>query len=134
MKDTRDLIEQREELKQQVLDSHNETFFDQAVDDYEDIDFEEVTNEWKEDWLDAIALIGEIDVVEDTVGDEFEYGVTLIEESEFEEYVEDFLEDCGYIPKDFPSWIVIDWTETADNVKQDYSELEFDGVTYLYRS
>ena len=134
MKDTRDLIEQREELKQQVLDSHNETFFDQAVDDYEDIDFEEVTNEWKEDWLDTIALIGEIDVVEDTVGNEFEYGVTLIEESEFEEYVEDELKECGYIPKDFPSWIVIDWTETADNVKQDYSELEFEGVTYLYRS
>lgn len=134
MKDTRDLIEQREELKQQVLDSHNETFFDQVVDDYEDIDFEEVTSEWKEDWLDAIALIGEIDFVEDTIGDEFEYGVTLIEEAEFEEYVEDFLEDCGYIPKDFPSWIVIDWAETADNVKQDYSELEFDGVTYLYRS
>ena len=134
MKDTRDLIEQREELKQQVLDSHNETFFDQAVDDYEDIDFEEVINEWKEDWLDAISLIGEIDVLEDAIGDEFEYGVTLIEESEFEDYVKDLLEDCGYIPKDFPSWIVIDWTETSDNVEQDYSELEFDGVTYLYRS
>ena len=134
MKDTRDLIEQREELKQQVLDSYNENFFDQVVDDYEDIDFEEVTSEWKEDWLDAIALIGEIDVVEDTIGGEFEYGVTLIEEDEFEDYMEDLLEECGDIPKDFPSWIVIDWAETADNVRQDYSELEFDGVTYIYRS
>jgi hypothetical protein len=32
-----------------------------------------------------------------------------------------------------PDWIVIDWDATADNLKVDYTEVEFDGVTYLVR-
>lgn len=35
--------------------------------------------------------------------------------------------------EDFPSWIEIDWEKTAANVQQDYSSLDWDGVTYYYR-
>ena len=45
----------------------------------------------------------------------------------------EYIEYCGYISDDFPSWIEIDWEATAENVKQDYSELEYEGGTYFYR-
>ena len=65
---------------------------------------------------------------------EFSYGCTLIEEDDFEDYCEELVIDCGYIPKDFPSWIEIDWEATASNMKQDYSELDYQGITYLFRA
>ena len=136
MKDTRDLIEERENLKQQILESFLENFphYEEMTDTFEDIRFEEeeIAN-WKEDMYEELASINEIDTLEDEIGSEFEYGVTLIEEDEFEDFVEQDLEDCGYIPKDFPSWIEIDWSKTADNIRQDYSETEFRGTNYLWR-
>ena len=135
--DTRDLIEKRDELKQQVLSSFIETFphYEDMTDEYDDIRFEEEEiQDWKDEWLDEIAEIGEIDVLEDEISSrEFDYGLYLIEDNDWEDYVQELLEDCGYIPRDFPSWIEIDWNATAKNVKEDYSEVEFQGKTYFYR-
>lgn len=61
------------------------------------------------------------------------YPSALIRDSHFEAYVQELLEDCGYIPKDFPDWIEIDWRGTARNVEVDYTACEIDGVTYWYR-
>lgn len=61
------------------------------------------------------------------------YPVTIIRDSYFTDYTKELLEDCGYIPKDFPSWIALDWDATAENVKVDYTSAEFDGVTYWAR-
>lgn len=139
--DTRDLIEERDELKSQILDDFNEKF-NAEVEIYEDIDdfmddFNCETDDqdgFFEYWEEEISTIEEINKLEDEVyNGEFESGTTLIEEKDFTEYAQVFLEDCGYISRDFPTWIVIDWDETADNVKQDYSEVEYRGTTYLYR-
>lgn len=62
------------------------------------------------------------------------YGETLIRYSYFSDYVNELCEDCGYISKDFPCWIEIDWDATAQNVKQDYSVVDFDGIDYYIRS
>ena len=138
--DTRDLIETRDELKQQVLDSFLENFphYEEMINDFEDILFEEEEiQSWKEYWLDEIEEITDIEKLEDEVndyaGDNFEDGVYLIVEDDFEDFVEQDLEDCGYIPKDFPTWIEIDWEATANNVRQGYTEVEFRGITYLFR-
>ncbi len=48
------------------------------------------------------------------------HGETLIEVDYFSEYVKELLKDCGYIPKNLPQWIAIDWEKTAENVAQDY--------------
>ena len=64
---------------------------------------------------------------------DWDYGATLIPESDWEEYVEDLVKDCGYISNDVPWWIVIDWAATADNVAADYSTVDYDGDTYYYR-
>lgn len=65
---------------------------------------------------------------------DWEYGETLIRYSYWENYVQGMLEDCGEIPKDLPWYICIDWETTADNISQDYSIVEFDGVDYYIRS
>lgn len=39
-----------------------------------------------------------------------------------EDFTENLCDDIGAVPKDFPSWIAIDWEETARNVMQDYVE------------
>ena len=61
------------------------------------------------------------------------YPVTLIRESYFVEAMQELCDDIGDIPKDLPSYVVIDWEATADNLRVDYQEVEFEGVTYLYR-
>ena len=61
--DTRDLIEEREDLKQQILNSFLETFehYAEQTETFEDILFEEEEIEsWKEDWLDEIVQIKDI--------------------------------------------------------------------------
>ena len=134
--DTRDLIEKREELKEKIFNDFLECFpqYEDMTDSYDDILMEEEEiQDWKEGWYKEIEHIEEIDSIEEEIGSEFDYGTTLIDEYDMEEYVKDLLEELGYIPKDFPSWIEIDWSSTADNVKQDYSEVTYQGREYFYR-
>lgn len=64
---------------------------------------------------------------------EWEHGETLICEDYWIDYVKELCEDCGYIPKDLPHWIDIDWESTAENVAQDYTVITFDGYDYYVR-
>lgn len=63
---------------------------------------------------------------------EWEFGITFIGEEHFEDYTMELAEDIGAIGKD-ANWIVIDWEATANNVKIDYTSVDFDGTTYYYR-
>lgn len=62
------------------------------------------------------------------------YPVTLIRDSYFQAYAEELAEDCGMINSD-ATWPnnCIDWERAARELRQDYSSVEFDGVTYWYR-
>ena len=77
--------------------------------------------------------LAELEELESEVS-EWSDGNTLIPESEFTAYCRELLEDCGDIPKNLPHYVVIDWEATADNIKADYSTVEFQGETYLYRA
>ena len=135
--DSRDLIEKREELQNQILNSFNETFPQYETDDFENILFEEEeVQSWKEDWLDEIVEITDIEKLEDEVSSsEWGYGITFISEDEFEDYCKQFVEDCGYLSKELPFFISsnIDWVGVADDLRVDYLEVEYQGVTYLFR-
>jgi hypothetical protein len=61
------------------------------------------------------------------------HGETLIRETYFVEYVQELVSDTGDMPREIPSYIAIDWERTANNLKIDYTEGDFDGVTYLVR-
>ena len=38
------------------------------------------------------------------------------------EFAENMVSDCGYMQRDLPYWIEIDWEKTWDNLSYDYSE------------
>jgi hypothetical protein len=137
--DTRDLIERRDELKQDVLDSFKDTF-EHYADDTDDFEYilwdEEEIQSWREDWYKELEEIEDIDDLENEIDNgEFDYGITLIPEDYFVEYCKDLVSDIGDLPRDLPFYIEnnIDWDGVADDLKQDYSEVEFRGETYLYR-
>lgn len=65
---------------------------------------------------------------------DWKYGETLIRESYWEDYVQELVEELGYISKDFPWWIEVNWGRTAENVAQDYTTVDFDGTDYYIRS
>ena len=77
----------------------------------------------------------ELEALRDEINSsEWQYGLLLIRESEFTGYCEEMLKDCGDLPQDIPSYIAIDWEKTAENLSVDYSEVEINGVTFLYRA
>ena len=70
---------------------------------------------------------------EDADASKWEFGVTFIRDSYFENYTQELCEDIGDVPRGFPSYIVIDWERTAENIKIDYTTVDFGGETYWYR-
>ena len=71
--------------------------------------------------------------IESNSDEGFEYGIQLIHENYIDDYLDELLEACGYIPKDLPSWVEIDWQATYDNMKEDYNEIELNGNTFYIR-
>jgi len=60
-------------------------------------------------------------------------GAQLIEDSHWTEYAEQLTEDLGGLPRDLPEWVVVDWEATADNLKADYTAVEWGAYTYWVR-
>jgi len=62
------------------------------------------------------------------------YPLTLIRDSYFEEYAQELAEDIGAINRNM-QWPLncIDWEQAAGELRMNYSDVEFDGVTYWYR-
>ena len=62
----------------------------------------------------------------------------MIPESEFEDYARDFASEVGYLSSNDednnPLMMHIDWDSWAEDMKQDYTEVEFDGDTYLIKA
>ena len=67
--------------------------------------------------------------------DDWEYGIPLIHEDYFTDYIKELLVDCGDIPEDLPWYINdnINWDGIAADCMCDYTEVDFDGVTYYVR-
>ena len=137
--DTRDLQEQIDNLESEIEDL-NEYLEDLDKDlgmcgsDFELLTVQDEIEKGKEqlqDLRDELQPL--LDLKYEGIPD-WNYGATLIPESDWEEYVEDLMKDCGYISNDVPWWIVIDWSATADNVAADYSTVDYDGDTYYYRN
>lgn len=125
--DSREVIERIEELTAEFIDATEGDPADvMSADDW-------AFGLSEDDAEELAALIEFRDGGADLVSD-WEYGETFIRDDEFTSYTEEYLKDCGFIPADFPSWIAIDWDETADSLKQDYTSYDFRGETYWARS
>lgn len=66
---------------------------------------------------------------------DWNHGEGLIRGSYFQEYAEQLADDIGAIDRN-ANWPVncIDWEKAADELKADYTEVDFDGEAYWIRS
>ena len=62
---------------------------------------------------------------------EWHSGATLIRDCYFVEYAKQFADDIGAINRD-QNWPLncIDWKEAAEELQQDFTEVDFDGESY----
>ena len=66
---------------------------------------------------------------------EWEDGETLVHDNYFTKYAEQYAYDIGALNGE-PHWPLnrIDWEAAASDLRQDYSSVDFDGVTFWVRS
>jgi hypothetical protein len=79
--------------------------------------------------------LAELQAMRDGIED-WQFGETLIPEDEFIDYVRQLAEDVGDINSEQSSrWPYnhIDWPAAADDLREDYTEYTYGGVTYLAR-
>jgi len=123
-----DIIERIEELESEREDfDHNEIVEDDVT----------ALERWEDENPDYNCLIDLMEEMKGYGGDEQWrgdwYPAYLIRETYFTEYAEDLVKDIADLPRDIPNYIVIDWEATAENLKADYTAIEYGNVTYLYR-
>lgn len=123
--DSRDVIERIEALKDEWREAteHDPDEFVMFEDDW-------AVGLGEEGAAELMALE---DLRSEISSSEFDFGITFIREDYFPEYVQELVSDVGDMPREIPGYIVIDWDATADNLRIDYSTVEFRGETYLYR-
>jgi hypothetical protein len=75
-----------------------------------------------------------VEEIEGYSGDTARDGITMIRDSYFKEYAQEFAEDIGAIESErrWPAYC-IDWDWAARELQQDYTSVEYDGVTYWVR-
>lgn len=119
-----------------VIDSRDVIERIQYLEDERDqIEDEEEREAWTEDdeGKELAALKALADEAEGC-GD-WAHGETLIADSYFTEYAEELVSDIGdYDPRNVRwPYTCIDWEKAADELKQDYTRVDFDGETYWIR-
>jgi hypothetical protein len=117
--DSRDIIEELNELEQELID-HIENGGTEENFDKNDMEDLEILRSWND--------------LGDDIND-WDYGVQLIHDNYFQEYVEQLVEDIGDIPDDLPYYIKsnIDWKGVAEAIQQDYTPIELSYETYWVR-
>lgn len=130
--DTRDLQKKLSELEDEKTTL--EEAVEEAQEDADTPDSEKEAVEWElADWLEENEEeLAELNTLANEVP-EWIYGEALIPEDYFEEYCQELLQDIGVLPRELPAYIAIDWGATANNIRQDYSPVEYQGDTYLFR-
>lgn len=143
--DSRDLIERHDELREefdelsQALIDAEDVLYDADGDSEKETELEGAVELAKQALLDWQAENGDefralSDVCDECSGySDWTYGTSLIPHEIWVDYVEDLLKDIGDIPNNLPSYIVIDWESTAENIAVDYTTVTYNGDDYYIR-
>ena len=131
--DSRDLQERIEELETELEELTEELEAAEEENDEAAIsDARQAVEEWKDENQEEL---DELLAMRDECGPEWKYGVAFIAEEDFEEYAQDLASDLygeeirnAYWPFD-----CIDWEKAADALRMDYSSIDYQGTTYLFR-
>ena len=138
--DRQTLVEAIESAKEDLADATDDTSV--LKDDEEVFELKETLSnaeteleEWDEsEESDELKILKEL-AEEGSYSPDWSYGETLIRDSYFEEYAQELAEDCGMVQRGL-GWpnSCIDWKQAAEELQQDYSQIEFGDVTYWIRS
>ena len=130
--DSRDVIARIQELEDELQDLEDAA--DEAADDtVRCAEIMAEISDWKSQNGDELTALRALASEAEDYAPDWQHGATLVRESYWPTYAQEIVEDVGDMPRGIPSYIVIDWEATADNLKVDYTEVDFDGVTYLVR-
>ena len=128
-----DAQEEYEEAKNSTQNNGYNCAFDQlSLDNLQSlfIDAEKALADWLEENKEELDALNDL---ENEVGREWMHGATLIPEDAFKDYAQDCAEDMGMDRNQPWPFNCIDWDQAADELRQDYSEVDFQGETYLFR-
>lgn len=131
--DTRDLAKELDELENE-LTTLEETR-DEAIQADDEDEIAEAMNDLEE-WLgDNEDRLTELRNLRDEIP-EWEDGEALIADGYFEEYAQDLASDLYGNEINDARWpfTCINWKQAADELKQDYTYIDFDGDTWWYRA
>jgi hypothetical protein len=132
--DTRDVQERIEELQQELdLDEDGEPNEYDAEDERPEPLDPDVKSELEEELEELMELKREVSSYS---GDRFEDGATLIAEEHFEDYAKELAEDLHGEAIRQAAWPFdnIDWDAAADDLKVDYTKVEFRGYDFWVRN
>ena len=91
-------------------------------------DVEYLGVEEKADFQEALAFAEELE----RCADNYAAGVLVVSESYMVSFAAELAEDLGLVSEGWPSSFV-DWDQAGDALKQDYSAVNFRGVTFYVR-
>lgn len=154
--DSRDIIDRIEELEEFIeggvsskeeyiaeLESEIEELQeenpedDRIVEIHEEIeeiqgDIEEIRSSEESEEL---AILKGVNEEGENYSSDWKYGETMIHDDYFEEYAQELAADLGDYRADQP-WPMncIDWEMAANELKMDYTSIDYDGVSYWVRS
>lgn len=134
--DSRDVIARIEHLETELTDAHEGVggeVSERPFDEWLKETAEDQEHTMQEAAQELLALRAFAEEAEGYASD-WNYGEALIRDSYFEDYARQLAEDIGAIPDD-AKWpcTCIDWEKAASELQQDYTAVDFDGVTYWTR-
>ena len=154
--DSRDIIARIEYLESEresltdAVDTVQETLDDLDASDFEEVsEFEEAEQTTKDELATAQANVKDWDESDEgqeltklkafaeeaeSSSSDWSYGATLIHEDYFEDYARDLAAEGDYDMKnELWPYTCIDWEKAAEELKQDYTSVDFGGETYWVR-
>lgn len=140
--DIRDIIEQFEETETDFVNRFNEQQEPNDAITESDNDLfkawlSEISNE-DEEAADFNLILSFLEDLKGNGGDEQWrgdwYPITLIRDDYFEDYAQQLAEDIGAVDRN-AAWPnnCIDWKQAAKELEMDYSTVDFEKTSYLYR-
>ena len=97
---------------QEFIDEHGQKDFVEYFEEYHQA-VEEFDKEIVDSFLEEFEL-SSVDRVGDAYHGSWRNGA---------EFAEQMVQDCGYIERELPYWIEVDWEKTWDNLSYDYTEI-----------
>lgn len=128
LQDERDALQEAVEAAAETVQDSDDAHPSNAALD----DAHEALEYWETDNLDEFNALRALD--SDGSAPDWKHGVTLIRDSYFEEYAREQASEFDALHCPVWPFTCIDWEKAADELKQDYTSVEFDGVTYWVRS